>query len=155
MRAGWFYSPSQISRYALSRIPSLKPPRTHLKNPYAVLRQLNKHQWNMFAVGFVGWVWDSFDFFTVSLCITEIATDFEVANSDVSWGLTVTLMLRSVGALISGSFSDRYGRKWVMIANLVLFIVLELCTAFTYQLSTFLTVRVSGRQWRNSWISDF
>lgn len=142
MRAGWFYSPSQIARYAATRITSLKPPRTQLKNPLAVLRQLNKHQWNMFAVGFAGWVWDAFDFFTVSLCITEIAEDFGVANSDVSWGITVTLMLRSVGALISGSFSDRFGRKWVMIVNLVLFIVLELCTAFTNRLSTFLAVRV-------------
>lgn len=142
MRGNGFYSLNQIGRYALSRIPALKPPRTQLKNPYAVLRQLNKHQWNMFAVGFAGWVWDSFDFFTVSLCVTEISEDFGAANSDVSWGLTVTLMLRSVGALICGSLSDRYGRKWAMIANLFLFIILELCTAFTYELTTFLVVRV-------------
>ncbi|RMY63962.1 hypothetical protein D0863_10166 [Hortaea werneckii] len=138
MRAGWFYSPSQIGRYALSRVPTLKPPRTKLKNPYTVLRQLNKHQWNMFAVGWVAWVWDSFDFFTVSLCITEIAEDFGVQNSEVSWGITVTLMLRSLGALIAGSFADRYGRKWVMIANLFAFIILELCTAFTQDLPSFL-----------------
>jgi MFS family permease len=29
----------------------------------------------------------------------------------VSWGLTLTLMLRSVGALIFGTMADRYGRK--------------------------------------------
>lgn len=39
----------------------------------------------MFCVGFLGWTWDAFDFFTVSLCITEIAKDFGVENSDVSW----------------------------------------------------------------------
>lgn len=65
----------------------------------------------MFWVGFLGWTWDAFDFFTVSLCVTEIAKDFGVKNSDVTWGLTLTLMLRSVGALIFGSMSDRYGRK--------------------------------------------
>ncbi|KAF2179220.1 hypothetical protein K469DRAFT_716496 [Zopfia rhizophila CBS 207.26] len=39
----------------------------------------------MFLAGFLGWAWDAFDFFTVSLTITEIAKDFGVANSEVSW----------------------------------------------------------------------
>ena len=50
-------------------------------------------------------------------------------------------MLRSVGALVFGAFSDRYGRKWPMIINLALFIVLELGTGFTQNLSQFLAVR--------------
>ena len=82
-----------------------------LINPYKALAQLNRHHWLMFWVGFLGWTWDAFDFFTVSLCVTEIAKDFGVKNSDVTWGLTLTLMLRSVGALIFGSMADRYGRK--------------------------------------------
>jgi hypothetical protein len=39
----------------------------------------------MFLAGFLGWTWDAFDFFTVSLTITEIAADFDVENSAVSW----------------------------------------------------------------------
>jgi hypothetical protein len=50
-------------------------------------------------------------------------------------------MLRSVGALIFGMISDRYGRKWPMIACLCLFIVLELATGFTQNLHQFLAVR--------------
>jgi SHS family lactate transporter-like MFS transporter len=50
-------------------------------------------------------------------------------------------MLRSVGALIFGTVSDRYGRKWVMISTLFLFIILELATGFTRNLSEFLAVR--------------
>jgi hypothetical protein len=56
-------------------------------------------------------------------------------------GITITLMLRSVGALIFGAISDRYGRKWVMVSTLVLFIVLELATGFTWTLSEFIAVR--------------
>ncbi|KAM5440763.1 hypothetical protein McanMca71_001364 [Microsporum canis] len=114
---------------------------TELKNPYHILRELDSHHWLMFSVGFIAWVWDAFDFFTVSLTITEIATEFGVTNSEVSWGLTVTLMLRSVGAIIFGLFADRYGRKWPMIVNLVLFIVLELGSGFCQNLSQFLAVR--------------
>jgi SHS family lactate transporter-like MFS transporter len=55
--------------------------------------------------------------------------------------MTVTLMLRSVGALIFGAFSDRYGRKWPMIINLSLFVVLELGSGFCKNLGQFLAVR--------------
>ncbi|KAK5735719.1 hypothetical protein LTR17_007891 [Elasticomyces elasticus] len=142
MRAGWFYSGSQIARYFPSRITSLTHfPRLEFKDPYKILRQLDRHQWNMFAVGFAAWAWDAFDFFTVSLTVTELAADFEKLPSEVSWGITVTLMLRCVGALISGSFGDRYGRKYIMIANLVAFIGLELGSGFCKTLPQFLAVR--------------
>lgn len=141
MEAGWFYSTEQIGRYFRTRVTSLKPPRTRLRNPVAVLRDLDRHQWLMFTVGLLGWVWDAFDFFTVSFCLTEIVNEFETTNTAVSWGITVTLMLRSVGAMMFGAMSDRYGRKWPMIINLGLFIVLELGTGFTQNLSQFLAVR--------------
>ncbi len=108
MAAGWFYSPSQIAKYLITRPTSLKPPRSKLGNPIRILSQLDRHQWLMFSVGFLGWTWDAFDFFTVSLTVTEIAADFKTSNASVSWGITVTLMLRSVGALIFGCISDRY-----------------------------------------------
>ena len=85
MGAGWFYTPEQIGRYLLSRPTSLKPPRTKLRNPIAVLKELDSHQWLLFVVGFMGWTWDAFDFFTVSLTVTEIADDFGKMNSAVTW----------------------------------------------------------------------
>ncbi|TRX97302.1 hypothetical protein FHL15_001580 [Xylaria flabelliformis] len=141
MAAGWFYSPEQIVRYFATRLTSLRPPKTELRNPIHVLNDLDRHQWLMFSIGFLGWTWDAFDFFTVSLCVTEIATEFKTTNSAVSWGITITLMLRSVGALIFGSLSDRYGRKWTMITNLFLFIIFELASGFAQSLPQFLGVR--------------
>lgn len=55
--------------------------------------------------------------------------------------MTVTLMLRSAGALIFGVVSDRYGRKWPMIINLALFVVLELGSGFCNNMPQFLGVR--------------
>ncbi|KAJ5712146.1 hypothetical protein N7488_006302 [Penicillium malachiteum] len=52
MALGWFYSPSQIAQYFATRITSLKPPRGELKNPYTTLKQLDRHQWLIFAGGF-------------------------------------------------------------------------------------------------------
>lgn len=56
-------------------------------------------------------------------------------------GMTVTLMLRSVGAIIFGVLADRYGRKWPMIINLALFVVLELGAGFCNTLSQLIGVR--------------
>jgi SHS family lactate transporter-like MFS transporter len=119
----------------------------------------------MFAAGYLAWTCDAFDFFTVSMTVTEIATDFGVPDSDVSWvsklpfalwmiwwyiffictytaqGITITLMLRSVGALFFGFLSDRYGRKWPVIINLFLFSVLELASGFCKTLPQFLGIR--------------
>lgn len=50
-------------------------------------------------------------------------------------------MLRSVGSVIFGIASDRYGRKWPFIVNNILFIVLELATGFTNNYSSFLACR--------------
>ena len=67
MDGGWFYSLDQIARYIPSRVTSLKPPSAKVKNPWTIVRSIDAHQWNMFFVGFAGWTWDAFDFFTVSL----------------------------------------------------------------------------------------
>ena len=39
----------------------------------------------MFGVGFISWTWDAFDFFTVSLCLSDIADAFGKQPSAVSW----------------------------------------------------------------------
>lgn len=50
-------------------------------------------------------------------------------------------MLRSVGAIIFGIASDRYGRKWPFVVNNILFIVLELGTGFAQTYQGFLACR--------------
>lgn len=128
-------------RYLATRLSSLKPPMDRLQNPISLLRMLNFQQWMFFLVAFAGWTWDAFDFFTVSLTVSELADSFDKSNKDITWGITLVLMLRSVGAIMFGVLADRYGRKWPFIGNLVLFIVLELWTGFTYDYQSFLGVR--------------
>ena len=102
---------------------------------------LNRQQWLFFLVGFLGWTWDAFDFFTVSLTLSNLATAFHRSNTDISWGITLVLMMRSVGSITFGIAADRYGRKWPYIVNMVLFIILELATGFCNTYEQFLGVR--------------
>lgn len=50
-------------------------------------------------------------------------------------------MFRSVGSIIFGIASDRYGRKWPFVVNNILFIVFELGTGFCQNYKQFLALR--------------
>ncbi|RJE23836.1 transporter [Aspergillus sclerotialis] len=130
-----------IGRYIITRIPTLVPPMRRAPNPLKALALLNLQQWLFFMVAFAGWTWDSFDFFTVSLTTTELAKTFDKSVTDITWGITLVLMLRSVGSITFGIASDRWGRKWPFIVNQLLFIVLELGTGFCQTYQQFLACR--------------
>jgi SHS family lactate transporter-like MFS transporter len=127
--------------YASTRLTTLKPAHDSVPNPITLLRMLNTRQWMFFLVAFFAWSWDAFDFFTVSLTVTDLAETFGKTKADITWGITLVLMLRSVGSIIFGLAADRYGRKWPFIINNVLFIVLELGTGFCATYEQFLGVR--------------
>jgi SHS family lactate transporter-like MFS transporter len=130
-----------IMKYITSRISTLKPPMEKVDNPFTLLAMLNMQQWLFFFVGFLAWTWDAFDFFTVSLTITQLAETFNKTNAQITWGITLVLMLRSIGSITFGIAADRYGRKWPFIVNNILFIVLELATGFTQTYKQFLACR--------------
>lgn len=55
--------------------------------------------------------------------------------------ITLTLLFRPLGAIIFGLLSDRFGRKWPLIANLLACAVLSLGTGFANDYGAFLAVR--------------
>ncbi|OQO07256.1 hypothetical protein B0A48_07826 [Cryoendolithus antarcticus] len=128
-------------KYLATRITTLKPPMDKVENPLTLLRLLSTKQWLFFTCSFIAWTWDAFDFFTVSLTVTDLAKTFGKTNTQISWGITLVLMFRSVGAITFGLAADRWGRKWPFVVNNVLFIVLELGTGFCQTYKQFLAVR--------------
>lgn len=137
------HAPEHMSagRYVATRFSTLKPPMNKAPNPISLLRMLSRKQWAFFFVAFFAWTWDAFDFFTVSLTVTPLAKSFDKTNADITWGITLVLMLRSVGSIIFGIAADRYGRKWPFIINNILFIILELGTGFSQTYTQFLACR--------------
>ncbi|KAI5953069.1 hypothetical protein KGF57_004061 [Candida theae] len=143
------FTSTAIKRYFKSRVTSLWVGREELSqyswgellNPFQALTELNLHQWNFFLMGFWGWTWDAFDFFVTSLNVTNIATDLNVSTKDVTWGITLVLMFRTVGAVIFGSIGDTFGRKWPYIVNMILLMVIQIGTGFVTTYQQFLGVR--------------
>ncbi|RDA89871.1 hypothetical protein CP533_6659 [Ophiocordyceps camponoti-saundersi (nom. inval.)] len=102
---------------------------------------LNGQQWSFFCLAFWAWTWDAFDFFTVSLTVSSLAKAFDRSKTDITWGITLVLMFRSVGSVLFGVAADRYGRKWPFIVNNVMFVVLELGTGFCNTYGQFMACR--------------
>ncbi|KID76514.1 Carboxylic acid transporter [Metarhizium brunneum] len=128
-------------KYLATRFSTLKPPMLPVPNPWKLVRMLDAQQWAFFALAFSAWTWDAFDFFTVSLTVSDLSKEFGKTATDITWGITLVLMFRSVGSILFGIASDRYGRRWPFIVNNLLFIVLELGTGFCQTYSQFLACR--------------
>jgi SHS family lactate transporter-like MFS transporter len=130
-----------IAEYVRTRVTTLKPPMAKVDNPFRLLALLNTQQWLFFLVAFFAWSWDAFDFFTVSLTVSDLAKTFDKSTTQITWGITLVLMFRSVGSTIFGIAADRYGRKWPFVVNNLLFIALELGTGFCQTYKQFLACR--------------
>ncbi|KAL8823202.1 MAG: hypothetical protein Q9191_006075, partial [Dirinaria sp. TL-2023a] len=77
----------------------------------------------------------------VSLTTEQLAEQFDKSVAQITWGITLVLMFRSVGSVVFGIAADRWGRKWPFVVNNILFIVLELGTGFCNTYKQFLACR--------------
>lgn len=114
-------------------ITSLDPRRrsddekgTGVLNVGHALAQLELMQWLLFLSGFLAWSMDAFDFFSVSLTVPYLSKQFGKDTHDITTAITLTLLFRSLGAVIFGVISDRFGRKWPLVFNLIIVAILEL-----------------------------
>lgn len=105
------------------------------------LRGLTPQQKRTFIASFLGWTLDAFDFFLVIVTVPHIAKDFHTAVKDVAIAVTITLMLRPLGALIFGWFADKYGRRIPLMIDVGLYSFIELITAFAPNLGVFIVLR--------------
>lgn len=84
---------------------------------------------------------DGYDYFCVSLTVKLLAEQFETDTQHITTAITLTLLFRSLGALIFGVLADRFGRKWTLVGNLLLIAIFELASGFCNTYSQFLAVR--------------
>ncbi|KIJ57566.1 hypothetical protein HYDPIDRAFT_53191, partial [Hydnomerulius pinastri MD-312] len=105
------------------------------------LKKLTWVQWAQFWSGWLAWTCDALDFFSVSLTVSLLSKQFGKQTTQITTAITLTLLFRSVGAVIFGILSDRFGRKWPLVFNLFLCCIFSLATSFVNTYSQFLAVR--------------
>jgi len=93
------------------------------------------------VAGVGSWTLDAFDYFILVFVIPLVADGFDVSVETVLFATTITLIGRPFGALIFGSVAERYGRKPVLAGNIAFYSLVELATAFSPDLTTFMVLR--------------
>ncbi|KAJ7444352.1 MFS general substrate transporter [Mycena latifolia] len=126
-----FFAPMRLAP------PPEKRPQPLLK----MLWELTWLQWAFFWVGWLAWTCDALDFFSVSVSVPALSKQFNRETSAITQAITLTLLFRSVGAVLFGIFSDRFGRKWPLVFNLLLVAILELSAGFVQTFRQFLALR--------------
>src|SRR5438045_3689287 len=106
-----------------------------------LFKSLNRDQRHTFVACFLGWALDALDFFLVTFVLAPIGHDFGQTIPKVAFAITLTLMMRPVGALIFGWLGDRFGRRVPLMIDIIFYSVMELLTAFAPNFTVFLILR--------------
>jgi MFS transporter, SHS family, lactate transporter len=94
-----------------------------------------------FVASFLGWTLDAFDFFVLVFVIPAIAKEFHRPISDIAYTITITLVMRPVGALLFGWMADIYGRRLPLLIDVVFYSVIEVLSGLAPTYGWFLFLR--------------
>jgi MFS transporter, SHS family, lactate transporter len=105
------------------------------------IRALSRAQLHAYLAALGGWSLDAFDFFIFVFCLKSISGEFHTDVKAVTEGIFLTLAFRPLGALVFGWLAEKYGRRPILMVNVVSYSVVQLATAFAPDLATLLALR--------------
>lgn len=132
-----------------------------------VTRRLDVLRWSKFhtmvtAVLGVGWLLDAFEVNIVGSVLGVIQNVFHLDTNQASWVVSIWLIGIMFGAIVFGYLADRFGRKRLFIATLVMYSFFTILTALSpnyvfLMIFRFLTAIGVGAEYTaiNSAISEF
>src|SRR5271169_978793 len=95
-----------------------------------LLHELSPKQRGVVLASYLGWTLDAFDFFILVFVMEDIAKEFRTDVKDVTFAIFLTLAARPIGALVFGLAADRFGRRPVLMINILSFSLLEFASGF-------------------------
>lgn len=81
----------------------------------------SSQQRNVAIASFLSWTLDAFDFFILVFLLSDIAAAFHVGMEQVTLAILLTLAVRPIGALLFGRAAEKYGRRPILMVNILFF----------------------------------
>lgn len=106
-----------------------------------LFKELTQVQRNTFIACFLGWALDALDFFLLTFVLVPVSHEFGQSIPNVAFAITLTLLMRPVGAFIFGWLGDKFGRRVPLMADIIFYSAMELFTAFAPNFTVFLILR--------------
>ena len=101
--------------------------------------------WGTSAVGALGGLLFGYDWVVIGGAKPFYEKYFKLeSESSIGWANSCALVGCLLGSIVSGSISDRFGRKKLLILSALLFVVSSLLTAWAHSFSSFVTWRIAG-----------
>lgn len=101
------------------------------RNSVAWYREVSGDQWRCFFAAFLGWLMDAFDFSIMTFVLIDIQKSFAVDRALAGLLGTVTLAMRLIGASVSGSMADKWGRKLPLMLSVLWFSLFAFLSGFS------------------------
>ncbi len=95
------------------------------------------------AFSFIGWIFDFYDLLILSTLVTStsLVKDLGLAKDEVAILLGAALAFTAVGGFIGGAMADRYGRKPMLMATILVYSVGTLASGLSLGFWTLLVSR--------------
>src|SRR3982750_431667 len=107
----------------------------------ADLKSLEPSQRSAIWASYLGWTLDAFDFFLMVFMLSAIAKEFGTDVKAVAEGVFLTLAARPLGAFVFGWLAEHFGRRPILMADIIFFSVFELASGFAPTLTSLLILR--------------
>ena len=100
-----------------------------------------QRQRHVVAACYLGWTLDAFDFFIMVFVFGDVAKEFGLSVTSITFAVTLTLAMRALGAFLFGRLADRFGRRPALMASILGFSLLGFCTGLAPNATVFFIVR--------------
>ncbi|MDY6451382.1 niacin transporter NiaP [Acinetobacter faecalis] len=102
---------------------------------------IGKFHYTLLWVIGLGWMFDAMDTGLISFILAKMSEDWAMTPTEKGWVVSIGFVGMAIGAVFSGGLADKWGRKTVFTATLVIYSLATAACAFAPNLTWLLVFR--------------